>query len=199
MERDEQHEEDTMKLEVIPDESGYLHNPREWDNAWTLVPLKKFRYKELFDTTDVTLDREDFTDYEDVDCKALQRKTGEKIALAVTVYALNHGAIVFSRGHFYDYDPCRWDWGIAGAAYITRKNRRWFATDEDALKCLDGELDELTAYANGDMWGYRILDDGGNEISSCYGYYSEEDARQAGEEALENLERVTPKQLTLPL
>lgn len=188
-----------MRLEVIMDEDGFPESPREWDNAWTLVPHKKFRYSNLFDDTGVQVGWEDFTEYEDVNYKSLAKKTGERISIAVPVYIMEHGTITLSRGHFYDVDPCRWDWGVAGIAYMTTKARKEFPKLEDALKRLDSELELLTAYANGEAWGFRILDDDGNVVSSCYGYYSEQEAEEAGKQELEYLERHTPKQLTLPL
>lgn len=100
-----------MKLEVIPDETGYLDNPLEWDNAWTLVPYKKFQYRGLFDETDVTVDQDDFTDYEEVDYKSLAKKIRERISIAVPVYAMIHGDITLSRRDFYYADPYRFDWG----------------------------------------------------------------------------------------
>lgn len=190
-----------MRLEVVPDETGYPDHPREWDNAWTLVPCKKFRYPGLFDDTGVQVDWSDFTEYEDVDYKSLAKKTGERISIAVPIYIMEHGTITLSRKQFYNEDPCRWDWGIAGIAYMTTKVRKGFKKREDALKLLDDELETLTAYANGEAWEFRIYDDGGQQVSAVGGYYSEEEeeAEQAGKEELEYWEKRTPKQLALPL
>jgi len=188
-----------MRLEVIMDEDGFPESPRKWGNAWTLVPHKKFRYSNLFDDTGVQVGWEDFTEYEDVNYKSLAKKTGERISIAVPVYIMEHGTITLSRGHFYDVDPCRWDWGVAGIAYMTTKARKEFWKREAALKRLDDELEILTAYANGEIWEYRIYDDDGKLILAVGGYYSEEEAEQAGKEELASWEKHTPKQLTLPL
>ena len=45
---------------------------------------------------------------------------------------------------------------------------------EPARKCLQSEVNEFDQYLAGDVWGYVIADDDGNQIDSCWGFFGHE-------------------------
>lgn len=52
-----------------------------------------------------------------------------------------------------------------GAKRISAKTRA------HVIKVLEAELKEYNAYVTGDVFGYVIYDDAGNELDSCWGFY----------------------------
>jgi hypothetical protein len=54
-----------------------------------------------------------------------------------------------------------------------------------ARKCLRGEFETYRAWAEGDVWGYVIKDENGDELpdcgASCWGFYGIKDARAESE------------------
>lgn len=117
----------------------------------------------------------------------------EVIAYPVTKY--EHGSISLSLG---DNRSCPWDSGVVGFIYAEQaKVREWFkvkrvtkAIEEKAAQCFEDELDTLTQYLNGDVYGFRVYQVNTAEfekygehcleqsecIDNCCGYYSKDDA-----------------------
>lgn len=59
--------------------------------------------------------------------------------------------------------------------------------DHDVEQVMLEELTRYNYYLTGNMWRYRIVDEDVNELEVTGGFYSEEDARKAGEKALEGI------------
>jgi hypothetical protein len=89
-----------------------------------------------------------------------------------------HSGIAISTTPF----NCSWDSGKIGFVLITKKDLReamnckriTSKVIEYAKKVIEAEVSEYGQYLNGDVYGYQILDEDGNEIDSCYGYYDKE-------------------------
>lgn len=77
-------------------------------------------------------------------------------------------------------------------AYMdTETVAREFAGDKQkALACLDAELELLTAWLDGECYGYQVFEtvkcnlghEHASMIDSCYGFYSYADAKEAADE-----------------
>jgi hypothetical protein len=86
-----------------------------------------------------------------------------------------------SHGPQSRYWPVNWGDGYDGSivgflVYTEQHLSDWFGEDsewpdEDALwESMEGEMREFTDWANGNTWGYRILDVNGDEVESCWGF-----------------------------
>lgn len=64
---------------------------------------------------------------------------------------------------------------------------------EEALRQMRGELDEYVKWIKGEVYGFVIEDESGDELDSCWGFigegYFEQEARSMGEAILDNLLR----------
>ena len=77
-----------------------------------------------------------------------------------------------------------WDSGLCGVIAVSKEKakeeysykRACKGLEKRALKCLTGEIETLNQFMQGDVWGYVVEDEDGNEIDSCWGYYAIEDA-----------------------
>jgi hypothetical protein len=157
-------------------------NPREDDNLGTM----------LYTSSRYTLgDRQ--TDMEEIEgiCES-------EDYYWLPVYAYIHSGIVLNTTGF----SCRWDSGQCGIIYVSKTDAEplrayWESSsyktfEEYVLFHLKSEVEVYSKYVAGECCGYVIgtLDEGESDIDktlnvleSCWGYYSEEDAFQAAEDA----------------
>lgn len=103
----------------------------------------------------------------------------DDVFLCKKVYLYDHGGITISHSPF----SCQWDSGMVGWHYITKQALldNWPDIDlasEDAMQkandILDGELEEYDAYLQGEVWGYTITDEEGDEVDSCWGFIGDD-------------------------
>lgn len=98
----------------------------------------------------------------------------EKNMIVMPLFLYDHSGITISTSR-----TCRWDSGQVGFMYITKREavKEWGnkkftkAVEEKAIACMEAELKEYDNYLRGDVYGYRILDENGDEIDSLWGFY----------------------------
>jgi hypothetical protein len=102
----------------------------------------------------------------------------EKGAIVILpLYLYEHSGITMSTGSFND----RWDSGQVGFIYATRKDildnwggqRVGKTLKEKTVMLLKAEVQEYDDYLTGNVYGYVIEDEGGEEVWSCWGYYGD--------------------------
>lgn len=99
------------------------------------------------------------------------------------VYMYEHGGQACSTEAFGD----RWDSGQLGWIFAV-PNERWHGMEpEQIAEALRAEIAEYHAWANGEVYAYRVTNDEGETLEAGGGYYSEDDCREAAEEARREL------------
>ena len=113
-----------------------------------------------------------------------REKIGKQHKFAVEIDKYEHSGISYSVKS--EGINCRWDTSSTWAVWFPDK----CAMDEimrfKTLKAQKKRAVELAREActlfnqwvNGDVWGFRIEDEQGNEIDSCWGFYGIESARE---------------------
>ena len=165
-------------------------SPREWDNFGKMVCFHN-RYN-LGDKHNYKSN--DYDGWEEV--KEQLIKDGAKVILPIYMY--DHSGITISTAPF----GCRFDSGQVGFIYCTAKDMESDGMagtiDEDrAIVLLKGEIETYDSYLRGEVYGYRIFEqevcDKGHtheeQLDSCWGYYSEEDATAEAESLVRYYER----------
>ncbi len=100
-----------------------------------------------------------------------------KVILTRPVYAYIHSGMTVSLNPF----SCGWDSGFAGFAFITRENVKklmgWGVITKKRKaqleKYLESDVKSLDSWLQGETYGYRVFDANGEEIDSCWGFYSD--------------------------
>jgi hypothetical protein len=92
--------------------------------------------------------------------------------LILELYLYDHSGLTMSTAPF----SCPWDSGQIGLMVMTKEQaRKEYGNDpeaeEKALKYMRGEVKEYSAYLEGDVFGWEIIDPEGDIIDSCFGYY----------------------------
>jgi hypothetical protein len=156
---------DGKTIEIVNDDCP--PNPREdYDHLGTILYLKTSRY---------------ILGDEGVDHEVIDEMVERDDVFLLPVYAYIHSGISLSTGSFHGRVPAyhaHFDSGQSGVIYIEKeKMREEFGNmdenelQEKAEKIMRSEIEEFDQYLNGDVWGYCIYDETGEEIDSCYGFY----------------------------
>jgi len=162
-------------IEILPDMNP--ESPREWDNICEFhcghrrYNLGDFHYTEST--------REDFNE--------MYRKAKRQNDIILPLYMYEHSGIALSIQSFYrrlpqghaEFDSCQVGYVIIrrekvleewGKKRITKQFR------EKLIRIAESEIQTYNQYLRGDIYGYNVIDEDGNETDSCWGYYGTEDA-----------------------
>jgi hypothetical protein len=126
----------------------------------------------------------------------------EEILICLPLYAYIHGgATVFLKK---EDCTCRFDSGQIGYIYITKESYKKMMgedqsknTPEKLLKIAESEVKIFDEYLRGNVFGYIIEKEVVLGIwvyeASCWGFYGEDNAKEAGEEALKSFQEEEEK------
>ena len=89
------------------------------------------------------------------------------------VYRMEHGNVIYKRGTAGGFDYSNCGFYIVTAQSISGETH----TAESIAKNIDSELDTYTRWCNGEVYRFTLLDDEGEQIEGCGGYYDIEDMR----------------------
>ena len=93
----------------------------------------------------------------------------EKVVYITPVYKYEHGGVVYRRGNAsgFDYSNC-------GFYIVTNKTIKEYGLRTNKADkfnpIIDSELDDYTAWANGEVYGFILRDAKGEVIDECGGY-----------------------------
>lgn len=88
-------------------------------------------------------------------------------AYAFPVYLYDHSGTRFSMTPF----SCRWDSGQVGWIIIDNGYVDDSIDEANAEEYAKSEINVIDMYSRGDVYGFQVLDDEGEELDSCYGFY----------------------------
>ena len=191
------------QAELVYDQ--YATSPRgQYDNLGTiLIAPSKAHWVAGTDSvvdTSILFGSNPYEHWENLRRQQLKLKKSD-IAIAYPINKHEHGGIELSLG----YKSGCWDYGVVGFIYITKAQvREWYSTNritksliEHAKTCLQVELEVLTAWLNGDCYGWQIkeyaLTDDGLDwdevgvLDSCWAYLDKECALDDMKDILNHL------------
>lgn len=192
----------TYKLKIIQDHD--CKDPREWDNLGTLVCWHK-RHSlgdehgydrdtfwptiadehapDAIDLARKTLGIDDEDDLPD----SVHENIAREALVILPVYLYDHSGITISHRPF----SCFWDSGQVGWIFCPKGKEG--LTDDHIRLNLISEIADYNQYLTGDVWGFILEDEDGEEIESCWGFYGNDPATNGiadhiGSEALATCE-----------
>jgi hypothetical protein len=113
--------------------------------------------------------------------------------IILPLYLYDHSGITINTTGF----SCGWDSGQVGFIIADRdqvlKCMGWKkitkARKEKLYKYLLGEAETYDQFITGDVWGYQITNEEGEEVDACWGYFGREYCEKEGQSALDYLEK----------
>jgi hypothetical protein len=145
-------------------------SPREWDNLGTIYSNSR-RYDPDKHSLGEILNDEETGFSEDF----------KKNYIWLKIRGYEHSGLTISVSGGYPYnDP--WDSGLFGVIAMSKEDaiKNWGKkictkkVREKALEHLEAEVETLDQYYTGDVYGYVIENEDGDEIDSCWGYFGYE-------------------------
>ena len=96
-------------------------------------------------------------------------------AIILPLYLYDHGGITMNTTGF----SCPWDSGQVGWIYCTKEDfiketgytEKELFEEGKAEALLKGEVETYDQYLTGDVYGFVLEDEDGNQIDSCWGFY----------------------------
>ena len=179
-----------VQAELVYDQ--HADNPRDCGNLGTiLIAPDKAHWianRDVAVDTSIPFGNSPFEHWDNIRREQLKLKKSE-IAIAYPITKYEHGSISLSLGY-----KQGWDYTVSGFVYVTKEQvRKCYGVDritksiiELAKNCIQSELDMLTAWLNGDCYGwqikeYALTDDGldwkeVDVLDACWGYFDKEQA-----------------------
>lgn len=155
-------------------------SPREWDQLGIMVGFHR-RYDigdndpgSLLDG--VTIDSDDYQGWDEMEADL--RRRGALCILPLFLYD-HSGTSISTRTFAGRAHHASWDSGRVGFIFTTRKRMievlgkkiLTAKTRQRVGDILEAEVKEYDQYMTGDVFGYIIEDEHGNQVNSCWGYY----------------------------
>jgi hypothetical protein len=183
--------ENGYKIEIHQDEDP--ESPREWDNLGTMVCFHR-RYN-LGDKNHGYKS----TDYNSLNELEADIYKNEKPVVCLPLSLFDHSGISISVGA----PTCQWDSGYVGFIFISREKalkeygvKRITKKLRDKIKSyLINEVKNYDSYLTGEVYGYIVYDENGEEKDSCWGFVG--DIKYCIEEAKHSVPDTYEKQLAL--
>ena len=158
-------------LKIVQDDCA--ENPRNWCNLGTFINTQGNGDNTDFSFVGDYESRQDFIEKGEAEI----RKHFKDVAVVLAVHKYSHGSVGYSTSYGYPYN-CRWDSVTVGFIFATKKDIRenWGIKRvtqkyiEHTEKILSSEIDTYSQWANGDIVGFQLEEDG-EETDSCYGFY----------------------------
>ena len=177
-----------LQAELIHDQDAIT--PREWHNLGTILIDSRLSHwiasRDSVVDTSIPLGNNPYEHWENLRREQLKLKKSD-IAIAYPIIQPGHDNIRLSLGY-----EQGWGYDVVGFVYATKEQlRTWYSTKritksiiERAENCIQAELGTLTAWINGDCYGwqvkeYAMTDDGldWEEVGmpdACWGYFDKE-------------------------
>jgi hypothetical protein len=155
-------------------------NPREWDNAGTMV----FRYRGL----EVVEDDTDLDDFDSLDDLIEYVKTDKQALVVLPLMIYDHSGITMYVGRSGD----RWDSSRVGVIYITKESCNNYGVNPDDLVALDNllknEVKVYDSYLTGEQFQYQVYKENTcnlgelhrDVVEACGGYLDVTEAMNDG-------------------
>lgn len=159
----------------------YPENPRTWADQ-TII----YSNHRDYDPDNHKLS-ELMAEYEVNDVQSLTEKLTAENVKFVKVYAYIHSGIALSIGAPSVND--KFDTGLFGIMTLDMVNVDESVIENPAIvqSIFEDDIEQLNHYYNGEVYSMEITDDEGDDVSSCGGFLSEEDALQSAKDEIDGI------------
>lgn len=149
---------------------GNAESPRKWDNVGTIYSNHR----------DYNPDGHKIDEIENEEGELVSEELDRRF-IWLPIYYYEHGELSVSTKRDYPYND-RWDSGLFGIIAVEKERLRkeygWKAITkerrEQILRSLEGEIETFDSYCRGEVYGFVVEDEEGEEIDDCGGYYGDD-------------------------
>jgi hypothetical protein len=139
---------------------NYAESPRSWDNLGTMICFHN---------------RHNLGDKHNMEQEELLELVKRKDVFSLPLFLYDHSGITISCHSFND----KWDSGKIGYIYVSKETiKKEFSNKKFTKKfkkqiysILESEVNTYDKYLTGEVYGYVVKNETGDETDSCWGYY----------------------------
>lgn len=166
------------RLEVVYDQDS--ESPREWSNLGYFItcdsrhgsPDKKDIFEKVVKETGDEANSQ--AEHIDLIKKWFAENAEQKVLAIFPIVKYEHSGVSYSLGTVKGFD-----YSNNGFYIITDKTQKELGTPKASFeKVIGQELEVYNKWLDGEVYGFRLYDEQGNEVDSCYGFYDLEDIRE---------------------
>lgn len=180
-----------LTVKVVLEMGGGIESPREWDPSSTFYTAhRSYRSPDPYDGDlwehlarefDITYyyRAQKYSEYE-TDPGAILAAMDKK-AIVLPVFMYEHGNVAYRATEGGNPFHCPWDSGQVGIIYrtleavrkeynVTRVSSKLRAKIIERLK---KEVEVYSAWASGEVYGYVVENEDGDQVDSCWGFIGE--------------------------
>lgn len=177
-------------VEILADFDGSAANPRECCNLGTMWTQERRHNSpdalpvrgNVFESVAREFGGEA---HHESNAKALDRG-----AIWLPLWKYEHGGAAYRAAESNPF-RCPWDSGQVGYVFAKKEDvRKEYgvkritpAIRAKVLDVLRAEVETYSQWANGEVYGFRVLDSDGEELDSCWGFIGMEHVQEAAREA----------------
>jgi len=177
-----------MEYEIIEEKAGLIAKLHTDESCDVECPLDWEQEAVKF----LTWERNStLSDYNDMEREEVERLGNLKQYSLFPLYKYEHGGVAYSVGGF----SCPWDSGQVGYVLVIDAQ-----VGGDPREAAQGVCDQVTSWCNGDIWGFTVEDEEGEELYSCWGFIGDTDyVKKAARDHLDGLIKERGEQLELTI
>ena len=158
----EAHTENYHGLTIRVEADNFADDPlEEWDTLGTMVTSHP-RYK---------------LGHEQASVEEINEIANDPKNIVLPLYLYDHSGLSISTDSF----SCRWDSGCVGIVYVSKakvrsewqKKRISSELRRTVLANLNGMVKTYNHYLTGNVWRYEVLDEAGDVLDACSGFYGD--------------------------
>lgn len=169
------------RLKIVQDESP--ESPRDWDNITTIAAAHhRYNIGEI-QISDPIQWLEEYLELpaQFIGSEARLRELEDKFFNHVygkRLYMYEHGVVTIKTSPY----SCRWDSGQIGYVFITKEAVKKVFPDwkrvtdkrrKELDKIIEAEIAVYRDYIEGNVWGFILQDQFGDDMDSCFGYFGD--------------------------
>ncbi|MBS9767822.1 MAG: hypothetical protein KGV44_09835 [Flavobacteriaceae bacterium] len=100
-----------------------------------------------------------------------------EVVFSIPLLKYEHSGVKYYAG----YNDSGWDCGCVGFVFVTESKLKEMGTENDFDKIsqsIDNEMETLTQWVNNEVYRFVLLDEQGEEVERCTGFYDLEHIKE---------------------
>lgn len=172
------YKEEIEKNRLVIEYDQSAESPREWSNLGYFITVdRNFTCPDKNETMlSIVKETGDEATSQEDHIKRIKKAVndlGEKCLAVFPVVKYEHGNVVYRLGSRKGFD-----YSNNGFYIVTKKSAEELGTPKESFeKVISQEIEIYTQWANGEVYGFTLYDEKGEQEDSCWGFYDIEDIR----------------------
>lgn len=169
------------RLEIYHDQDG--ESPREWSNLGKFITIDSRCSSPDKDETLISIVKEtgQYATSQENHIELITEEIedlGDKVLYITPICKYEHSGISYSIGTKHGFDYSNNGFYIVTENTLKQEGFEPLSSDKEYEERISSEIETYNQWANGDVYGFTLYDESGENEDSCGGFYSIEDIKE---------------------